>query len=419
MRVLHVTDTDLAGRRFSGYDLLDDLEAHGIHGQQAVLRKFSTNQKVIGLFEGRGDEELQARLIEVESRHSINNLLMPWGRPLADLPAFQDADVVHYHLIHNHVVSLYDVPWLFGLKPSVWTFHDPWVVTGHCVHPLDCDGWLRGCSPCPYLDRQFALRQDRAGELWNLKRRIYSDLDVDVVVASPWMLDMVKRSALTAHLERVHLIPFGVDLGGGPQRTRAESRRRLRIPDDDYVVLLRASPWEPKGLPYLIRALALRPPPRRTTLLALDRVGLLDDLRKHYRVVELGWVTDDDTYQTALSACDVFVMPSVAESFGLMAVEAMAASRPVVCFAGTSVADVTHAPECGVAVAPGDVPALRDAIDRLATNSDEAEHRGALGRKVAERLYGKTRYLDALATLYAGIVARRNVGALEGAGTSR
>lgn len=406
MKVLHVTDVDLPGRRFNGYDLLNDLRPRGIQGKQAVLRKLSDNPDVVSLFTGPGDADLQFRLQEVERRHSINNLLIPWGRLLAETTEFRDADVVHYHLIHNQVISLYDLKWLFGLKPSVWTFHDPWPLTGHCVHPMGCEGWLTGCDPCPFLDRLFPLAHDHADALWRAKRRLFSEIDLDVVVASDWMLDLVHRSPVTSRLENVHLIPFGTDTRFFlPDDVKASSRRRLGIPESDFVLLFRASTWDVKGLSYIIEALGASRPARRTTLLTVGERGLVKALRRNYPLVELGWV-DDRALPLAYSACDVFLMPSLAEAFGLMAVEAMAAGRPVVCFEGTAVPAVTYAPECGIAVPTRDAIALRSAVDRLAADPSEATRRGLLGRSIVADKYGLAPYLDALSGLYESVLLR-------------
>jgi len=409
VKVLHVTDDDLPGRRFNGYDLIDDLASRDIQGKQAVLRKSSDNPDVVSLFAGRGDEDLQFRLKEVERRHSINNLLFPWGRLLAETKEFGDADVVHYHLIHNQVLSLYDLKWLFGLKPSVWTFHDPWPLTGHCVHPMGCEGWLSGCAPCPFLDRLFPLERDNADQMWRAKKRLFSEVDLDVVVASEWMLNMVRRSPVTRHLENVHHIPFGIDTRMFvPDDAQASSRRRLGIPENDFVALFRASTWDVKGLSHIIDALGARRPARPTTLLTLGARGLVRELRRDYRIVELGWVDDVALIPLAFSACNVFLMPSLAESFGLMAVEAMAAGRPVVCFEGTALPSVTHAPECGIAVPLGDAAALRASVDRLAADPSEAARRGGLGRGIVAAEYGLERYLDSMAQLYRLVLSRHS-----------
>jgi len=406
VKVLHVADADLPARHFNGYDLLDTLPAKGIESRQIVLRKQSDHPNVVGLLDDLGDRMLERRIRDVEWRHSINNLLPPWARLIVEEPAFRDADVVHYHLIHNRVISLYDLEWLFGLKPSIWSFHDPWPLTGHCIHPMGWDGWLTGCAPCPFLERPFSIKADGAGAMWQAKRRVYAKLDIDVVVASEWMLDMVRRSPLTADFRNVHLIPFGVDPGflSGPDQ--ASSRRELGIPADDFVVFFRSSPWELKGVSYIIDALKARPPSRPTTLLTVDKPGLLKELERDYRIVELGWVNDDSRLKLPFAAADVFVMPSLAEAFGLMAVEAMAASRPVVCFEDTALPAITHAPECGIAIPLGDAAGLRVVLDRLSADPTEGARRGALGRRLVETEYGHERYLDAMVALYKGAFER-------------
>lgn len=403
MKVLQVSDHDLTSRRYNGYDLLDDLASRGIEGRQAVLRKQSSDPRVLELLRDDEDRELQAALLNVERRASFDNVLFPWGRRLVSEPAFQEADVVHYHVIHHKMISLADLPMLFSAKPSVWTFHDPWPITGHCVHPETCEGWLTGCTPCPHLDALFPMAEDKAGAMWQLKREMFERSDVDLVVSSRFMLDMVERAGILSDHVRVQLIPFGLDLDTFRPTDRSEARKRLGIPQDDAVILLRASEWSVKGLPHLREAMLSSPATRRTTLLTVGSAGLLHDLRDRYTIKDLGTVTDQSTMVSAYAACDAFVMPSTAESFGMMAVEAMACARPVVCFAGTTVEDITFAPDVGLAVPFGDARALRAGIDALLENPAEAERRGALGRKIAEREYGQERYLDQLAALYTAV----------------
>jgi glycosyltransferase involved in cell wall biosynthesis len=199
----------------------------------------------------------------------------------------------------------------------------------------------------------------------------------------------------------VHLIPFGVRQNAYlPDEARADSRRALRIPEDDFVILFRSTTSEYKGLKYLIEALASRPPVRSTTLLAVDQRHRLKKLEGMYNVLELGWVDDQGLFQQMYSAADVLAMPSTAEGFGLMALEAMAAGRTVVCFEGTSVESVVHAPDCGLAVPMGDSAALRDALDMLSANPAEARRRGMLGRRLAKDVYDHERYVDSVANLY-------------------
>jgi glycosyltransferase involved in cell wall biosynthesis len=407
INVLHVNNIDLYGRRFNGYDLLGALTTRGIMGQQAVLTKLSRNPNVIPLIQTRADENLHGALARVEERHSMNNLLFPWGRRLMELECFGKADVLHCHLIHNQVVSLFDLPDISRSRPTVWTLHDPWPLTGHCIYPRQCQKWLTGCEACPSLDALFPMREDRANRMWRVKRDVYARIDVDIVVASEFMMDLVRGSPLTSAIDRVHLIPFGVDVSAYlPDSSKAESRRLLGIPEDHFVLLFRATPSEVKGLRYISAALRLRRPQRNTTLLTVDRKGLMRELSGPYNVVDLGWVENEALHPHIYSACDVFLMPSTAEAFGLMALEAMAAGRPVVCFEGTSLPRVTRSPRCGISVPSGDVEALREAIDRLSSDPEEARRRGELGRLIAKSDFSYERYLDSLAELYESVFQR-------------
>lgn len=404
MKVLHVNNIDLHGRRFNGYDLITDLRSRGVDGKQAVLTKLSRNPRVFSLWSSRADEQLHGALRRVEQRRSMNNLIFPWGRALAATPEFMEADVVHYHLIHNEVIGLLDLPMLFSQRPSVWTFHDPWPLTGHCIHPLKSRGWLTGCHDCPSLDEPFPMDRDFAYRMLRIKKRIFADANVHIVVASEFMRDMVSRSPLTSHLKSVHLIPFGVDASAYlPEEERTRSREQLGIPRDDFVVLFRASTWNIKGLGYILDALNAGPPGRPTTLLTVGQKGLVDSLPRAFRVAEFGWVEDNATLARIYSASDVLLMPSTGESFGLMALEAMASGRPVISFDGTAVPWVTHAPECGIAVRMGDATALREAMNTLASNPDESRRRGQLGREIAVNEYSHDVYLDSLASLYAEV----------------
>lgn len=408
MNILHVNYVDLSGRRFNGYDLMHDLRVRGISGKQAVLTRLSDDADVVPLLEGPLDEQLRDLLVRVEEHYSMNNLLPPWGQILRETEAFRAADAVHYHLIHGGMLSLLDLPELMSAKPSVWTFHDPWPLTGHCVHPPDgCQGWISGCSPCPHLEAMFPLHDDRAGQLWSIKRQVFLQTDVDIVVASDFMLDMVRTSPLTQHLDRVHLVPFGIDATLFlPEDHKAASRISLGIPADDFVLLFRSADTSFKGLSHIRDALSLRRPDRPTTLLTVDQKGLMGRIADDFNIIELGWVEDPNLYPRLFSACDVFLMPSTAESFGLMALEAMAAGRPVVCFAGTAVESVVHAPSCGIAVPLGDAKALRVAVDELAADPAEAARRGAVGRRLAAERYSHGTYLNAMSALYESVVAR-------------
>ena len=89
----------------------------------------------------------------------------------------------------------------------------------------------------------------------------------------------------------------------------------------------------------------------------------------------------DDALRQAYADADVFCAPSRYESFGLVLLEAMMFSVPVVCTQIGGMPEVAG-PDCGLLVAPEDVAALVAALDRLIADADL---RRSLGRRARER----------------------------------
>jgi glycosyltransferase involved in cell wall biosynthesis len=94
--------------------------------------------------------------------------------------------------------------------------------------------------------------------------------------------------------------------------------------------------------------------------------------------------------------CLAAVVPSVwPEPFGLVAAEAMAAGKPVVASAVGGLAELVVDGSTGILVPPGDVPALRNALERIVADAPLRARLGAAGRDRA-RLYS----LDAAAAAW-------------------
>ena len=69
---------------------------------------------------------------------------------------------------------------------------------------------------------------------------------------------------------------------------------------------------------------------------------------KDIRLKEFGWIKDDHLLAQIYNASDLYLMPSIVESFGLMAVEAMCCAVLPIVLEGTALPEVTNAPLCGV-----------------------------------------------------------------------
>lgn len=408
MNILHVNNVDLIGGRFNGHDMQRALNQMGHTAHQVVMDKMGTDPHTVLLASLHGDQYLCRRIVEGEKRLSLHAMLYPYLFRMMDDPIFKASDVVHYHLLHNYFGSLPLLSQMTALKPSVLTVHDPWIFTGHCIYPRECNKWMTGCGDCLHLDDHFPMGKDRTALHWRIKKDTFAKAELDLVVASSYMMDLVKNSPITKHVKHVHLIPFGIDTNRfSPSRNQKEIRRRWGIPEENNVLCFRADPGKYKGYNYICKMLDRMDINTPTTLLAVGQQEVLSKYSDRFQIVDLGWVTDDDLMADVYCACDVFLMPSTEEAFGLMAIEAMASGRPVICFEGTSLPAVTFAPECGIAVPKKDAGALLAAVKRLLESPEERRARGELGRRLAEKYYRFEDYVERHIYLYEEILFRR------------
>lgn len=91
---------------------------------------------------------------------------------------------------------------------------------------------------------------------------------------------------------------------------------------------------------------------------------------------------------SAMRRCSIALVPSVcADACPTVAIEAMAMGRPVVGSRIGGLIDIVVDGETGFLVPPGDVRALREAIQALLDDPERREHMGAMAKKRVEKFY--------------------------------
>jgi glycosyltransferase involved in cell wall biosynthesis len=100
-------------------------------------------------------------------------------------------------------------------------------------------------------------------------------------------------------------------------------------------------------------------------------------------------------------ACDVFVMPSRAEDFGLVFLEAMAYAKPVIGGNHCGTPDVVRDGRNGFLVNYNDIPVLANRLTILLRDRDLRARMGADGLRRLEEFHAFDRFRDGLAELLA------------------
>jgi glycosyltransferase involved in cell wall biosynthesis len=252
------------------------------------------------------------------------------------------------------------------------------------------------------------MYRDRTAQDFEWKRSILRRMKVDLVVASDSMRRIAQQSPI-ARDKPLHVIPFGINLAKFAPGDAAAARERLGISPDRVVIGVRASPMSPyKGFDFFVKALRqLDTIGIPLAIVTTHTKGHLNEFIGKHQIIDLGWINDESLMLDTYHAADLFVMPSPAEAFGMMAIEAMACGKPVIVFDGTSLPDITDTPRVGLAVPNSNVDALASAIRRLIENKQERYERGIAGRALAEQLYDERLFARRLSELYRSVLRDR------------
>jgi glycosyltransferase involved in cell wall biosynthesis len=117
----------------------------------------------------------------------------------------------------------------------------------------------------------------------------------------------------------------------------------------------------------------------------------------------------------AYASSDIFVFPSVTETFGNVTVEAMASGLPAICAAAGGACDIVNEGENGLLVSAEKPQDLASALDHLVENP------GLRARMAENALQSISRYqwnraVASYETMYRGLIAQsRRASVLEGA----
>jgi D-inositol-3-phosphate glycosyltransferase len=306
-----------------------------------------------------------------------------------NLLEFAQSEGIAYHLVHSHY-------WLSGLVAM--QLQQQWhVPTIHMFHTL---AKLKNRVAQSDAERETALRVD-------CERQVINSVD-RLTAANP--LEKAQMIWLYgADPAKIEVIPCGVDLELFHPRPQAEAKARLDhdLPKDHKMVLFVGRIEPLKGIDVLMKAVALvlREHNELRDGICLCIVGGEPDAegsdlnremaRLHEMREQLG-ISDVVTFlgkreQQALpyhySAAEVCVVPSHYESFGMVALEAMACGTPVI---ASRVGGLTFTVQDGCTgfLVPNDDP--QALAGRLALLLSDGQMRRDMGQRASEmsRRYG-------------------------------
>ena len=176
-----------------------------------------------------------------------------------------------------------------------------------------------------------------------------------------------------------HVVGYGVDLELFSARTERPVAKPLTV---GFVGALS----QRKGARYLLAALASLPK-GAAKLIIYTRASVDRDLIRGFEGVdvEIRGGLSDAALASDMKQCDLIALPSIAEGFGLVILEAMACGVPVLCTTSTGGADFIHHRQNGLLIEPGSAEAIRQELDWALTRRDALFQIGQAARVEAEK----------------------------------
>lgn len=272
-------------------------------------------------------------------------------------------DIIHLHHLHGYFINikiLFDFLSKLNI-PIVWTFHDCWSFTGHCAHfeYVDCNKWLTECYDCPQKKEYPAsFLIDRSKKNYKEKKELFNSIENMIIVpVSYWLGDLVKQSFFKKY--PVKVIQNGIDIEIFKPSANTDDIKRKYNLTKEFVILGVASLWtERKGIQDFIKLNKVLCSDEKIILVGLSKKQI-----KNLPSNIIGIERTENIQQLVnlYSIADVFVNPTLEDTFPTTNLESLACGTPVITYNSGGSPEIIDV-NTGIVVEKGNIDKLLEAI---------------------------------------------------------
>ncbi|MEQ9891068.1 glycosyltransferase [Pectobacterium aroidearum] len=307
-------------------------------------------------------------------------------------------DVHHFHWINNDTLSIFDLD--KTPQGSIFTLHDEWLYCG-VEHYAQVDLECKNDNPELDLDFINGYKFFKKGikginwsfYTWKVKKRILSKRkDIVYTVPSLWMLERAKKSQILKGAD-IRLLPNPIDVDVFKPlsaQERNELRHKMGFSEDDFLIIFGAIGGNKnpiKGGRQLeeslnhLKSLVSENDLPRIRLIIFGSAEKSSEAFSGFSCSRVGHITEPAELSALYSCADCAVIPSLVESFGQVAAEALASETPVICFETSGLKDIVINERTGFTVEQFDTCAFAYAIKNMfLLSSEKRKSMGRLGR---------------------------------------
>jgi glycosyltransferase involved in cell wall biosynthesis len=272
---------------------------------------------------------------------------------------------------------------------------------------MSCKRFSKGCGECPDLERAFAVGQDHTRFNRKIKQEYFKD-GYTLHIASNWFADYVKENTGNNFPSPV-VLPFGLDVERFSGANKLSSIQKSTQTNGKITIGIRAVREAQKNFDLFRNALIDIKNPERFRIVTLQEKGMLAGLDSRIDIEEIGWTNSPGDLESFFTSIDVFVMPSLFETFGFMALEAMSSGVPVIGVGGTAVDEVCDLDTTGYKITGHSSFELQCILSNLTGLADELSIKSRLGIERVNENFDLEKFCQSMKIMYSKAIEEFNI----------
>ena len=310
-------------------------------------------------------------------------LMIPYYLPIVARRAIRDFDVIHIHehrtmlaVVVHHYAKKYRVPYILQARGSVLPFFQK-----------------RGLKRIFDIFFGYKILRDAS----------------KVIALTKTEIEQYKKMGVDEG--KIEIVPNGIDLSEYDNLPkRGEFRKKYLIREDEKVILYLGRIHKIKGIDLLVEAFS-------DLIKELDDIRLvivgpddgflsslkrqIEDLKIGDRILFTGPLYERDKLEAYVDA-DVYVLPSVYETFPVTVLEACACGTPVIVTDRCGIANIVNNNNVGYVV-EYNKDQLQDAIFKILINEELRRYFGEGGKKLVREKFSWDIVVEQLEKIYGDV----------------
>ena len=260
---------------------------------------------------------------------------------------------------------------------------------------------------CPWVIQPHLHVKDINTSLMRILRWIFPGASA-ILTNTRAEKEYLKRQGIPE--EKIHPLGQGIDLSSLEGGDGLRFRNAIGLSDEPLILFL-GRKVENKGIDTLLETMPLiwKEEARAVLILAGQSSPYFQTLFNSHplshdpRILSLDNFREEEKADL-LSACDLLILPSQAESFGVVFLEAWAKGKPVIGARIPAIEEMIEDGEDGFLVPYGDPLGLSFAVKKLIKNSELRQTMGEKGKLKVFSRFEISRFIDRLEALFLSLV---------------